>query len=70
MDYLMHFTVRGLQDAERTVLMKKRLLDIEGVKDVQITGVDRVSVTYDPTVVIPSQLTAAMRATGIRTHTG
>lgn len=70
MDYLMHFTVKNLQDAEKTVLMKKRLLAIEGVKDVQITGVNQVSITYDPIKVIPSQLTAAMRAAGIRTRTG
>jgi len=70
MDYLMHFTVKGLHDTDRTTLMKKKLLAMEGVKDVQITGVNRVSITYDPTKVVPSQLTASMRAVGVRTHTG
>jgi len=70
MDYLMHFTVDGLYDAGRVALMKKELLAMEGVKDVQITGVDRVSIIYDPTKVIPSKLTALMRSTGVRTRTG
>lgn len=70
MDYLMHFTVEGLYDADRVALMKKELLAMEGVKDVQIAGVDRVSVIYDPTKVIPSKLTALMRSVGVRTHTG
>jgi len=70
MDYLMRFTVKGLQDADRAALMKKVLLAMEGVKDVQITGVNQVSIIYDPTKVIPSQLTASMRSAGVRTHSG
>ncbi|MDF9407000.1 heavy-metal-associated domain-containing protein [Pelotomaculum isophthalicicum JI] len=70
MDYLMHFKVEGLHDTDKVAMIKKELHTLQGVKDVQITGVDRVSITYDSTKVIPSQLTYLMRKLGVKTHSG
>jgi len=66
----MNFTVEGLHDVDKSAALKETLLAMDGVKDVQVRGVDRVSVVYDPDKVVPGQLTAAMRKLGIRTYSG
>jgi len=70
MDYQMHFTVESLHDANKAAVLKEALLGMQGVKEVRIAGVNRVSVIYDPAMVIPSRLTAKMRALGIKTQSG
>ncbi|OPY58871.1 MAG: hypothetical protein A4E55_00602 [Pelotomaculum sp. PtaU1.Bin035] len=70
MDYYMKFTVEGLYDLNIIERLRKALLDIDGVNDVEITEINRVSVAYDPTIVIPGQITAKMRAVGIKPKRG
>ncbi|MCL6560183.1 MAG: hypothetical protein K6U74_15595 [Firmicutes bacterium] len=70
MFYTINFAVRDLIDNEKREKLREKLMGIQGVKDVQISSRDRVSVTYDPGKVIPSQLTAAMKSVGIKTYKG
>lgn len=70
MDYLTHFVVECLDDPAIIASLKKELLTLEGVSEVQILGVNRVSVIHDPTKVYLSKLTVVMRSVGVRTRRG
>lgn len=70
MFYLVHFTVYGLDDRDKVEKLKKAVMGINGVRNVEITGRDRFSITYNPTKVVPSLLTATMNSVGIKSYKG
>lgn len=70
MYYIINFNVSGLDGAKKIEKLKTAVLAVKGVKDIQIIGKNKVSVTYDPTKVIPSVLTSIMCANGVKGHKG
>jgi len=70
MYYLINFSVRGLDGPEKIEKLRSSVLAVKGVKDIRFTGSNKVSVTYDPTKVVPSVLTSIMIAHGIKGHRG
>lgn len=68
--YQVHFNVNGLENLDKVEKLKKVVNEIDGVKNVEIIGRNKVSVTYNPSKVIPSQLTAMMNSVGVNSHKG
>lgn len=68
--YKTHFAVTGLGNTEKVNKMKKTLLSTKGVNKVEITGPNRVTITYDPTKTIPGLLSSIMSSMGFRTPGG
>ncbi len=68
--YQTHFTVTGLGDLEKVNKMKKTILCIKGVNKVEITGLNRVSITYDPTKAMPGVFSSIMSSLGLRAPGG
>jgi len=70
MYYLIHFTVKSLDGPEKTEKLRSSVLAVKGVKEIRFIGSNKVSVTYDPTKVVPSVLTSIMIAHGLKGHRG
>lgn len=68
--FLTNFAVIGLDSDEKAEKLIEKLKSMDGVKDVKITGREWVSVTYDPSKVLPAQLAAGMGAVGIKISKG
>lgn len=62
--YKTPFAVTGLGNKEKVNKMKKTLLSTKGVNKVEITGPNRVTITYDPTKTIPGVLYATLNNLG------
>lgn len=69
MYYQTNFSVDGLHDPGIAALLKKDLQKLPGVKEVQI-GVNQVRVVYDPSLILPDQITANIKHLGIKTRRG
>ncbi|MDD4237137.1 MAG: hypothetical protein PHT62_01085 [Desulfotomaculaceae bacterium] len=68
--YQTHFAVTGLGNTENVNKMKKAILCKKGVNKVEITGPNRVTITYDPTKIIPGVLSSIMSSLGLRAPGG
>jgi len=63
--YKTHFTVTGLEDADKVNKLKNTLLRKEGVNKVEITRPNKVTITYNPTKIIPGVLSSIMSSLGL-----
>lgn len=68
--YQTHFAVTGLGDTEKVNKMKNAILSKKGVKKIEITGPNRVTITYDPTKTVPGVLSSIMSSMGFRAPGG
>jgi hypothetical protein len=63
--YQTHFIVTGLGNQKKVNMMKKAILSKKGVNKVEITGPNRVTITYDPTKTIPGVFSSIMSSLGL-----
>lgn len=67
--YTIKFKLTGSKNQEQIENLKQAVMDIEGVKEIRISG-GQVSVTYDPTKVIPSVLSSVIGSKGAKVSGG
>lgn len=70
MYYSIQFAIKQPADPEKLKKLVDKLLGLGGVKDVQINEWGMINIVYDPTKVIPSQLTSIMQSEGVKTYKG
>jgi hypothetical protein len=68
--YQTHFNVKGLENFEKLNKLKTTLLRMEGVHKVEINRPKMVTITYDPTKIVPSVLNSIMSSLGFKTPGG
>jgi hypothetical protein len=68
--YQTSFPVKGLEDAEKVNKLKEALLQKEGVNKVEIARSNMVTVTYNPSKIIPSVLNSIISSLGFNPPRG
>jgi copper chaperone CopZ len=68
--YQTNFTVTGLENSEKVNKLKTALLRLNGVSKVEINRPKMVTITYNPTKIVPSVLSSIMSSLGFKTPGG
>jgi copper chaperone CopZ len=68
--YQTSFPITGMEDLEKVNKLKKALLQKEGVTKVEITRPNSITITYNPTRIIPSVLSSIISSLGFNPPRG
>lgn len=64
--YQTSFIVKGLDNSEIANKVKKTILGLKGVNNIEIRWPNIITITYDPTMTIPSILSSKLSGLGLK----
>ena len=64
--YQTTFIVEGLDNPKIVNKVNKAILGLKGVKKLEINWPNKITITYDPTMIIPSTLNSKLSGLGLK----